>query len=513
MVMGTRVDLRFRAGRDRDEGPPRSSDLGGTIVAIPSLSLPYFGTPQGANLAPYEERILYLLHTLKNPKNRLVIVTSTPVPEAFISYLLHLLPGIPYSHARRRLELFAVQDHSSKPLTQKILERPLFLARLRATIAGASRAALSCYTVTELEAKLALELGIPVYGPSPEHLKLATKSVVRQIFRDLEIALPPGAEHLSSLTEVIAALVTLAREDSELKVAVLKQNYSIGGYGNVTVSLGGLRGLLATETNLSAELEERLAKELPSWMGDGDCQQVSWSVFWDRFQEAGGAAEAWLEGTPCSVKVRVRSGGQVEVLATHDELLDCSQGRSYVSCRMPAASDIAPRLAALGRRVGERLADLGVVGRFDVDFLACHADEAGIRELYALDINLRKGHTTLPIRTLQLLTGGSYDEHDGVFRCGIHGGTELYYRATDHFGADLLYGLLPRDLVEMVSLADLHYSSATGMGALFHMLGSMSERGRAGVTCIGHSHSEADEVYATVLDAVLRQRSGYAWIT
>lgn len=478
-------------------------------MAVPSLSLPYFGTPVGQDLVHYEERIFYLVHFLSNPRNKLVIITSKAVAESLVSYLLHLLPGVPHSHARRRLTLFSVQDHSAKPLTQKILERPQLLARLRALVAGEPRATLSCYTVTELEEQLAEELQLPVYGPSAEHLKLATKSVARNIFRDLEMTVAEGAEHLSSRADVAEALVSLVKENPGLEKAVLKQNYSLAGLGNAVVDLTPLRRCL--DQDVPENFLEQVAGELPRWVGL-DAER-DWNSYWQRFGEGGGVLEEFVEGDVCSVQIRIGGDGAVDVIATHDEVTGGADGHTYMGARMPAHPRVAGPLAVAGRKVGARLAEFGVVGRFDVDFLACPAGSGRLDRLVALDINLRKGHTTLPIRTLQLLSQGTYDSEAGVFRSGVRQGQQLCYLSSDHFGAGKLVGMLPRDLLEIISSAGLHYSSATQTGALFHMLGALSESGRTGITSIAHSHEEADEIYQTVASVLQGERDGYQWIT
>ena len=47
-----------------------------------------------------EERALFLLLLLRQPRLRMIYVTSQPVSEATIEYYLGLLPGVIPSHAR-----------------------------------------------------------------------------------------------------------------------------------------------------------------------------------------------------------------------------------------------------------------------------------------------------------------------------------------------------------------------------------------------------------------------------
>ena len=60
-----------------------------------------------------EERFLFLLMLLRQPRLRMVYVTSMPIAPEIIEYYLALLPGVIPSHARARLSLVAVHDSSA----------------------------------------------------------------------------------------------------------------------------------------------------------------------------------------------------------------------------------------------------------------------------------------------------------------------------------------------------------------------------------------------------------------
>jgi hypothetical protein len=72
-----------------------------TIVVVPSMTVDkvFRGTAQQA----YEERFLFLLLLLRQPKARFVYVTSLEIPPGVIDYYLGLLPRVIASHAQRRL--------------------------------------------------------------------------------------------------------------------------------------------------------------------------------------------------------------------------------------------------------------------------------------------------------------------------------------------------------------------------------------------------------------------------
>src|SRR6476660_6583026 len=105
-----------------------------TSVIVPSLTLDVQEMSKISGMAFYEERLLFLLMRLRNPRARVVYVTSQPVHPMVLDYYLQLLAGIPASHARARLTLLCAYDSSSRSLTEKILERPRLMERIAAAI-------------------------------------------------------------------------------------------------------------------------------------------------------------------------------------------------------------------------------------------------------------------------------------------------------------------------------------------------------------------------------------------
>src|ERR1700687_1047985 len=98
-----------------------------TSVIVPSLTLDFGEMAKIAGMPFYEERLLFLLMRLRNPRARVVYVTSQPVHPMVLEYYLQLMTGIPASHVRNRLTLLCAHDNSQQPLTQKILDRPRLL--------------------------------------------------------------------------------------------------------------------------------------------------------------------------------------------------------------------------------------------------------------------------------------------------------------------------------------------------------------------------------------------------
>ena len=122
-----------------------------TSVIVPSLSVNQEELSKVLGAAYYEERLLFALIRLRNPNARLIYVTSQPVNPDIIEYYLDMLEGVPTRHARQRLHMLSVCDSSSRPLTEKVLERPRFLQRMRGLITDPDRAYLTCYNSTTRE--------------------------------------------------------------------------------------------------------------------------------------------------------------------------------------------------------------------------------------------------------------------------------------------------------------------------------------------------------------------------
>ncbi len=108
--------------------------------------------------------------------------------------------------------------------------------------------------------------------------------------------------------------------------------------------------------------------------------------------------------------------------------------------------------------------------------------------------------TTHPFLALRFLTGGELDNRTGQFIS--LGGRAKFYRATDNLRSERYRTLLPEDLIDVVTDHELHYSHRTESGALFHLIGALSEFGKLGVTVIANSTAEADEIYTRVMQVL-----------
>lgn len=455
-----------------------------TIIVVPSLTYHHSVLSQLRNLQQYEERFLILLMLLRNPRARLVYVTSEQILPTVVEYYLQLLPGVIPSHARQRLFLLSTFDGSLRPLTVKLLERPRLIDKLRNLVIDPHRAYIVPFNTTWMERELAVRLGVPILGADPKYLHLGSKSGCRKLFAEEGVDHPPGIEDLASMQDVALAICRLAGERPGLSEVLVKTNDGVSGFGNVRIKLDGLPAAPGTE-EVTRTLQEQL----------GDKYQD----FADQLAAEGGVVEEFLTGEVVrspSAQMLIDPLGGVQMVSTHDQLLGGPGGQVYQGCRFPADPAYAVAITREAARVGRRLAKEGVVGRAAIDFM-CIGSARGWRT-YAIEINLRQGGTTHPFLTLQFLTDGRYVPEQGLFVAP--NGRRKYFVASDHVESDRYRGFTPDDLFDIVVRNRLHFDHAAQTGVVFHMIGAVTEVGRTGLTAVADSPEEAQWMY----DAVVR---------
>ena len=469
-----------------------------SVVVVPSVTLARTAASGAAVAQAFEERLLFLLLLLRQPRLRMVYVTSTPVNPRIVEYYLALLPGIIPSHALARLVMVSADDSSERPLSQKLLERPRLLARIAAHIPDRNRSHLIPYSTTTLERDLALSLGIPMYGADPRLADLGSKTGCRRLFADCGVTHPLGAEDLHSLDAVVDAVLDVVSARPAVSAVVVKTNEGVSGSGNALVDLTGVVDVPAGGARHA--LVEARVRDMQL-----ESPKVSREEYVARFERDGGIVEERVVGEELaspSVQLRVRPDGSVELLSTHDQLLGGLSGQSYLGCVFPAAPEYSRLISEPARRIGERLAAAGALGRFAVDFVVVK-DAQGAWTAHAIEINLRKGGTTHPFLTLQFLTDGRYDADSGRFL--TRQGDEKHLVATDHLEADDLRALSVDDLFDAVARHGLHFDPTSQTGVVFHMVSCLTEAGRVGMTAVGDSPEQAMALYDRARDRLLAE--------
>ncbi|WP_216904657.1 peptide ligase PGM1-related protein [Synechococcus sp. CCY 9618] len=478
--------LQAAWGREHGEG---CGDF--DLLMVPSLTMDQAQLELVTGAHHYEERQLFSLMRLRHPAVQVVYVTSKLLPELVVDAVLELMPGVPTSHARRRLHLFDTDDGSARPLTLKLLERPALLGRIRERLRP-GRSFINCYVVTELEKALSERLQVPLLGTDPALGYWGTKAGSRDLFERCGVPHPPGTGLAHSLEDLAEAIDDLWETHPDLGGCVVKLNEGFSGEGNARLVFGPLALAGLSRKERLGRLGQALAA-LPM-------PAAGWQA---RLKRQGALAEAWLEGGDAirspSVQGTIHPGGEVEMLSTHEQILGGAGGQTYLGCCFPAAEPYRARLMEHGLAVGRALAAEGALERYGVDFMARRFGEHW--DLQAIEVNLRQGGTTHPFMALRAITAGSLEPGSGRFLSPT--GQPLHYRATDNLSDPRLRGLMPVDLVDIVAEAGLHYDPARLQGSVFHLLGCLSEFGKLGMTCIGRDPEQAAAVYRSTVAELL----------
>jgi hypothetical protein len=459
-------------------------DVERTFVVLHSLTLEL-----PSHLFPvfpaYEERFLCLvLSLLRAPRSRVIYVTSQPILPRIIDYFFALAPELDTPESRRRFHVVSLVDSATRPLTEKLLERPGAIDRIRELILDPKLALLLPFTTSELELALAVRLGIPIFGADPALAWLGTKQGSRRVFSEAGVSHPRGRD-VRDRDDVVAAIEELGAEDGELHDLVVKLNASAGGLGNALVHMdrGSARGAAEAVEGLELIDENQNTED-----------------YWAALAREGGIVEERIEGDPLrspSVQLQISPAGQVEILSTHDQILGGDQGQKYFGCRFPADPDYAAALAAEGLKIGRRLAEEGVIGRCAVDFVAAPADDWRLR---ALEINLRCGGTSHPFFTLQALTDGRYDPLAAEYR--TRNGELKHYVATDHLAGDGYATLTPDDLLDVAERRTLGWDSGAETGIALHLVSALAAAGWVGLTAIGDTLDQSRTLFRDVSAAL-----------
>lgn len=473
-------DERQRALATRLAGRPLTALEQGTLVVIPSTTFPSAELRKITGIEHYEERMLFTALLLRRPELRVVFVTAVPVDDAVTDYFLRHLPDP--DDARRRLHLVSVGDPDPRALSEKLLARPDVLEEIRVSAGDPSSGCVLPFNVTPLERQVSDALGLPVFGASPEHFALGSKTGSRRVARRAGVAVVDGADGLGSVHEVEWAVTELLERRPDARAVVVKLNNGFSGQGNAIIDVAGLTSPLdASPTTFCAEDE-------------------SWPLFGAKIAAEGAIVEELVRhpgAVSPSVQLCIAPGGAVEVLSTHDQVLGGPDRQVYLGCRFPARRAYRAAVTAAARRVGDVLAAEGVIGSFGIDFVVVPDGDGHVA--YLSEINLRLGGTTHPFWMARLVTGGAYDEEQGEL---LAGGAPCSYVATDNLRSPALVGRRPAEVIDAVDGLGLAFDASTGTGITLHLLGALPRYGKMGAVCIGRSPAEADELNRRLRRAV-----------
>ncbi|HZO66929.1 MAG TPA: peptide ligase PGM1-related protein [Kribbellaceae bacterium] len=444
----------------------------GTLVVLPSHSIPPGELGEIKGYHRYQERLLFLLLALRRPEVSVVFLSGFPIGEAIVDYYLGLLPDP--AGARRRLCMLPVggPGDDQRPLARRILDHPALCRRIAA--AAGPDAWLVPFVVGTDEERLAAVTGLPLYGTAASLAHLGTKSGARRLAARAGVETVPGVGGLHGPDEVRETAWRLSATDPGPVIVKLDDGY--GGLGGAIV-----HGLCPGMPLCEARTDFAMPGE-------------TWGSFGAKVAERGAVVERFLTDAGLrspSALVQISPGGVPDVLAIQDQILD---GTVFDGCAYPAHPSHRAAVRAAAGRIALQLAEEGVMGVLSLDFLVV----PGRRPRVLLcEINLRLGGTTHPFGAALLASGA--ERAPGTDRL-VRAGAGTHYVSTDTFESLALRGSSPADLV--ARLGDRAFSARTRTGVVLHMLGAAAEFGKVGFTAIGDSANEAWDLYEATRTAL-----------
>ncbi len=340
------------------------------------------------------------------------------------------------------------------------------------------------FNTSDDEVMLAVALGIPLYACDPALSDWGSKSGSRRAFAEAGIAFPVGREDLPDLDALAEAIADLLDRPSRPRRLVVKINEGFSGDGNAVIDVADLGSCPDAR-----QVRERLPAVLRY-----EAAGMDFIAYQRLFVRHGGIVEYWLDGrnkrTP-SVQLRINPLGEVEWISSHDQIMAGPNSQVFQGSTFPADECYAGALHEPALRVGEVLRRHGGLGRFSVDFVSMLGDDGWDHQ--AIEINLRKGGTTMPYQMLQFLTNGRYDPGLGLFLTPV--GQVRHYYATDNLVDPLYRRLIPDDLIDILVARRLHFDETRQQGVVFNLIGALSEFGKLGLVCIGDSPATARRLF------------------
>ena len=197
---------------ERDAARPRGRVGRGDPVGHPRPSR----APAAARLTQaYEERFLFLLLLLRQPRLRMVYVTSMPIAPAIVEY--YLGPARPASSRATRARgcRWSPSATPRRAAEREAARAPAAPRADRGPHPEPARSHLIPYNTTELERDVALTLGIPMYGADPRLVPLGTKTGCRRLFAEAACRTRSAPRTCTRLDEVADARRRHARRAAD----------------------------------------------------------------------------------------------------------------------------------------------------------------------------------------------------------------------------------------------------------------------------------------------------------
>lgn len=475
------------------------------VISVNSFNLDKKEVATIDNYLHYEQRALWNILRARDRAVRVLYVSSDPVPSAAIDHLLSTLPAAEAKAVRSRLEFLALGDRRRIYLTDKLLENPAWLNRLRAqgeALLGepmtSENSLLFPYNVTPEVVALAERMGVGFVGLSPVLTNLNTKSLNHEVFSLTSVPQPETVAHVTSERSIAERVLDFFERNQLLQRVFTKTNKGTSGQGIFDVSREELIALGYRESLSKPEKIRLILKALRQKRQNGE----TWDEVLPRTQADGAVVQEGIPHTRGpSAQLFIHGDGRAQLLSTHQQRI---VDKAYVGSSYPAYPQdlvLQRKLESYAHQVAQVFARLGVRGRLAFDFFEVEKTlpQGGVlRDLVIGEANIREGGTTHAWETLQRLLDATHDPQTGAMRSGITG-EPVFYVMTDGFKAPWLKGMSSEQVFSLLKdsplWAQLSFRRSTGKGVLLHMTEAIGEFGSVGYVAAATTPERAQALF------------------
>jgi len=499
-VLKRQLNLKRRIVRESYRGER-------TIIILSGLNFKKSELEKTPSLHLYEEKFLFFLLLLRFSRTKVIYVSSQKINPLYIDYYLGLITNDPkkIETMKKRLTMISLGNLSKTPVAAKLLQNKTKLKEIKTLISDPKSTFIQCYNPLSFEKEVALELSVPLYGLDENLSYHGTKSGSINAFKKCKINYPKAYINLKNRQQLVVALSKLICEFPSNKKAIIKIEDYPAGEGNVIFNIKDFllkRNIqkMPSQKKVASLLDEDLelfcqqSEKLPHKRFSYYFKTIN--DYMDEFSKTGGIVQLYVDGakkTSPSCQLRILPDRKIRILSTHEQVLGGADKTEYIGCFFPANETYRRNLTLYSKKVGGYLAKKGVIGRLAVDYLAVdQKDKKGEKDIYAIEINIRKGGTTHPYILARSATGALYNQKSGLLSVGK---TNIYYYATDNAAFPRLKKLTPESLIKILDENNLDFNRERKSGIIVHLFGMIQTGGRIGLTCVGKSRKEVMRFY------------------
>jgi hypothetical protein len=265
----------------------------------------------------YEQRQLYNLLMLQNPKVRIIFISSMPIDEAIIQYYWRLCSsGVSFEDFKSRLTLLSPMDSRSISLVEKILSRPLLIQKMKKLNRNPERTCLVCNVSSEYEFELCKKLDCVFLGFDPKQNYFGTKDGSKKIFQMAKIPFPDATPICKDEISFYEETLDLIQRNDNADMIVVKLNDSFSGKGNANMKLHHLREFMKIKKERKDILQE-LTNECHNLIFSAD---TNWETFRKRINDMGVISEIFIDSIECPSGQGYVEKGKLTLVSTHDQV-------------------------------------------------------------------------------------------------------------------------------------------------------------------------------------------------